>query len=189
MHLDSICLVVFVQCWLFVYLGWGDRFSTPQVQRLLLHERWLLRRRKDWHLSLPPHNVEVYSGGGGICPPPHTVGLYLRGRRTGLLPHNDGDYFGGGGTGPPPHNVGKFQRGAVATQMGRSGDTMIYEKATLLHMCASWNRSGRYVIPCGGVRGRSWSISDWVSDGRDASAISSVWVGGDPEDELDTSCW
>ena len=94
------------------------------------HCRRVLRKRKDWHLSLPPHNVEEFSGGGGTGPPPHTAGLYLGGRRTGLLPHNNGDYLGGGGTGPPPHNVGKFHRGAVLTQMGRPGDTMICEKAT-----------------------------------------------------------
>ena len=27
--------------------GWGDRLSTPQVQRLLLHEPWLHRRKRD----------------------------------------------------------------------------------------------------------------------------------------------
>ena len=32
-----------------------------------------------------------------------------------------------------------------------------------------------------GVRGRPWSRSDWVADGRDASAIPSVWVGVYPE--------
>ena len=41
------------------------------------HCRRVLRRRKDWHLSLPPHNVEVFFGGGGIGPPPHNV-RYVR---------------------------------------------------------------------------------------------------------------
>ena len=50
-------------------------------------------------------------------------------------------------------------------------------------------RSGRFAISCGGVRGRSWSISDWVTDGRDASAIPSVWVGVYPVVGLDTSRW
>ena len=44
MHL-VLCLVCV--CWLYVHLGWGDRLSTPQVQRLLLHEPWLLRRKRD----------------------------------------------------------------------------------------------------------------------------------------------
>ena len=52
----------------------------------------VLRRRKDWHFSLPPHNAEEFSGGGGIGPPPH----------------KSGEYIGGGGTGPLPHNVGTF---------------------------------------------------------------------------------
>ena len=106
------------------HLGWGDRLSTPQVQRLLLLlVRWLHRRKRDCTpalfltssvctSSLSPCSEEeglapLPSGGGGIGPSPRTAGLYLGGRRTGLLPHNDGDYFGGG-TGPPPHNVGKF---------------------------------------------------------------------------------
>ena len=93
----------------------GNRLSTPQVQRLLLHVPWLLRWKRDCtpalfftpsvsgstlspcsseeeglaH-SLPPHNGEEFSGGGGI----------------GLSPHNSGVYFGRGGTGPLPHNVG-----------------------------------------------------------------------------------
>ena len=43
---------------------------------------------------------------------------------TGLLPHNNGDFLGGGGTGPPPHSNDEY------FGMGRSGDTMICEKAT-----------------------------------------------------------
>ena len=49
-------------------------------------------------------------------------GLHLRPSSSHCL--------GGGGMGLPPHNVGKFHRGAVVTQLGRSGDTMICEKAT-----------------------------------------------------------
>ena len=36
--------------------------------------------------------------------------------------------------------------------------------------------SGRSAIPCGGCASRSWSISNWVAGGRDASVIPSVWV-------------
>ena len=50
--------------------------------------------------SLPPHNVEVFSGGGGIGPPPHI----------------SGEYFGGGGTGPLPHIVGAFDNYLLAVQ-------------------------------------------------------------------------
>ena len=67
-------------------------------------------------------------GGTGLLP--HINGNYLGGGGTGPPPHSNDEYFGGGGTGPPPHNVGKFLRGAVVTQMGRSGDTMICQKAT-----------------------------------------------------------
>ena len=49
-----------------------------------------LRRRKDWHLSLPPHTASVYFGGGGIGPPPHNVAEYLGGGRTGLPPRTVG---------------------------------------------------------------------------------------------------
>ena len=62
------------------------------------HCRRVLRRRKDWHLSLPPHNVEMFFGEGGIGPPPHCrcVRTYLlavqiriarccRGVRSGTL--------------------------------------------------------------------------------------------------------
>ena len=48
-----------------------------------------LRRRKDWHLSLPPHNAGEYFGGGGRGPPPHNVREYLGGR-TGLPPRTVG---------------------------------------------------------------------------------------------------
>ena len=44
------------------------------------------RRRKDWHLSLPPHTAGVYFGGGGTGPPLHTDREYLGGGRTGLPP-------------------------------------------------------------------------------------------------------
>ena len=88
--------------------------SSSQLPRFLLRRRCVLRWRKDCTSGLPPHNVGVFLGGGG----------------TGLLPHINGDYLGGGGTSPPPHNVGKFLSSAVVTQMGRSSDTMICEKAT-----------------------------------------------------------
>ena len=70
--------------------------------------RCVLRRRKDWHLSLPPHIVEEFSGGGGIGPPPHISGEYFGGGGIGPPPHISGEYFGGGGTDPPPHNVGEY---------------------------------------------------------------------------------
>ena len=158
--------------------GGSERLSTPQVQRLLLHVLWLHRRKRDctpalfltssvctstlspcsseeegWHLSLPPHNVEEFYGGGGTGPPPHTAGLYLGGRRTGLLPHNNGGYLGGGdGTLRRYHPSG--QNGAAA-QMGRSGDTMVCGLACVLHTGAGQCRSGRSAIPCGGCAGCS----------------------------------
>ena len=52
-----------------------------------------LRRRKDWHLSLPPHTAGEYFGGGGTGPPPHNVRKYLGGGRSGLPPHTVGVYF------------------------------------------------------------------------------------------------
>ena len=97
---------------------WRDRLSIPQVQRL--HQRRLrvlrrkrdctppssshfrggllarlrrLRRRKDWHLSLPPHNAGRYFGGEGTGPSPCNVREYLGGGRTGLPPHTVGVYF------------------------------------------------------------------------------------------------
>ena len=66
--------------------------------------RCVLRRGKDWHLSLPPHIVEEFSGGGRIGPPLHKSGEYFGGGRTGPPPHNVGKYFGGEGSGPSPHN-------------------------------------------------------------------------------------
>ena len=113
-----------------VPLGWGERLSTPKSNGFIfmnhgffggrgiarppsssharcVHQqcRCVLRSRKDWHLSLPPHIVEEFSGGGGIGPPPHI----------------SGEYFGGGGTGPPPHNVGEYFGGegkAFSSQRG-----------------------------------------------------------------------
>ena len=49
-----------------------------------------LRRRKDWHLSLPPHNASEYFGGEGTGPLPHNVRECLGGGRTGLPPRTDG---------------------------------------------------------------------------------------------------
>ena len=160
MHLDATCHVVFVQCWLCVHLGWGETLSTPKSNgyifmcrgfigggiahppssshpRCVLQRcRRVLRRGKDWHLSLPPE----FPGGRGTGPLPHSAGLYLGGIRTGLLPHINGDYLGRGGTGPPPHNVGKFFSDAVLTQMGRSGDTMVCGLAYVLHTGATLQR-------------------------------------------------
>ena len=108
--------------------GWRDRLSTPQVQRLPLRRPRLPRRKRDCtpalflttsvsssastlrtseeeglaH-SLPPHNGEEFSGGGGIGPPPHKSGEYIGGGGTGPPPHNDGVYFGGRETGSRPH--------------------------------------------------------------------------------------
>ena len=140
---------------IWTHLGWGDRLSTPHVHRLLLLEPWLLRRkrdcppssahprcvhqhcrrvlrrRKDWHLSLPPHIAGLYLGGRRDRPSPHINVDYLGGGGTGPPPHSNDEYFGGGGTGPPPHIDGKFLKCAVVTQLGRSGDTMICVKGTL----------------------------------------------------------
>ena len=50
-------------------------------------------KKKDWHLSLPPHTAGVYFGGGGTGPPPDNVREYLGGGRTGLPPRTVGVYF------------------------------------------------------------------------------------------------
>ena len=67
--------------------------SSSHSRDALLPRLRGLRRRKDWHLSLPPHNAGEYFGGGGTSPPPHSVREYLGGGRTGLLPHTVGVYF------------------------------------------------------------------------------------------------
>ena len=74
------------------------------------HQRRLrgLRRRKDWHRYLPPHNDEEFFGGRGTGPLPHNNGVYVGGGGTGSPPHIAGEYFGGRGTVPLPHNVGAF---------------------------------------------------------------------------------
>ena len=46
-HLVFSPYVWLIVCWLCDPLGWGDRLSTPQDQRLLLLEPWLLRRKRD----------------------------------------------------------------------------------------------------------------------------------------------
>ena len=81
---------------------------------------------KNWHSSLPPHIVEEFFPWRG---------------GTGHLIYNNTASF--------PHNGGKFLRSAVLAQMGRPGDTMICEMATL-HTGAGRNRSGNSAIPCGG---------------------------------------
>ena len=113
-----------------VPLGWRDRLSTPQVQRLRQRRPWLLRRkrdctppssshlprvllrrccvlrwRKDCTSGLPPHSNGEYFGGGGTGPPPHNVGMY----------------FGGRGTGPLPHNVSTFDVYLLAEQISAFG--------------------------------------------------------------------
>ena len=96
-------------------LGWGERLSTPKSSSffndgrgyfggrgiahlppsshfrggLLPHLRGL-RRRKDWHLSLPPHNSGEYFGGEGTGPSPRKVGVCFGGGRTGLPPRTVG---------------------------------------------------------------------------------------------------
>ena len=99
-------------------IGVGRKALHPQVQQLrqrrprvlrrkrdctppssshsrdgLLARLWGLRRRKDWHLSLPPHTAGWYFGGGGTGPLPHNVRDYLGGGRTGLPPRTVGVYF------------------------------------------------------------------------------------------------
>ena len=53
-------------------------------------------------------------------------------------------------------SCGKF--GLTCQLTGRFGDTMVCGLANDLHVGAGRYRSGRFAIPCGGVRGRSWSI-------------------------------
>ena len=66
-----------------------------------------------------------YIGGRGIARPPSSSQLpRVLLRRRCVLRWKDCT------SGLPPHNVGKFLRGADVTEMGRSGDTMICEKAT-----------------------------------------------------------
>ena len=79
--------------------GWGDRLSTPQVQRLLLHEPWLHRRKKDCTPALFLTS-SVSTSAISLC----------TSEEEGLAPspHNAGKYFGGGGTGPPPHILEDF---------------------------------------------------------------------------------
>ena len=72
----------------------GRGIARPPSSSLLrcvhLQYRCVLRRRKDWHLSLPPHNAGEYFGGGGTGPPLHNVREYLGGGRTGLPPRTVG---------------------------------------------------------------------------------------------------
>ena len=67
--------------------------SSSQFRGGLLPHLGGLRRRKDWHLSFPPHNTGKYFGGGRTGPPPHNDREYLGGGRTGLPPHTVGVYF------------------------------------------------------------------------------------------------
>ena len=84
----------------FAEASWEE--EGPHTRCVLHHCHRVLRRRKDWHLSLPPHNV--------------------------------GEFLGGG---------------AVATQMGRSGDTMICEKATFctrVQVSAAWDALRHHAV-------------------------------------------
>ena len=90
-------------------IGVGRKALHPQVQRLLQRRPRVLRRkrdctppssshsrggllprprglrrRKDWHLSLPPHTAGKYFVGGGTGPPPHNVRESLGGGRSVL---------------------------------------------------------------------------------------------------------
>ena len=136
--------------WLIVYFvcptGVGRQALHPQVQRLhhrrprvLRRKRGctlpssshardghlarlrVLRRRKDWHLSFPPHIAGMYLGGRGTGPSLSHQRRLPRRRRTG----------------PPPHIDGKFLKCVVVAQLGRSGDTMICVKGTFAHGCSS----------------------------------------------------
>ena len=114
MHLVFSPRVWLSVCSLWSHWEWGDRLSTSQVLRLLLHEPWLHRRKRDCtpalfltcsvstsatslctseeeglHTALPPRNVGMYFGGGGTSPPPHNDGVYFGGRETGSRPHTD----------------------------------------------------------------------------------------------------
>ena len=67
--------------------------SSSHPRDGLLPRLWGLRRRKDWHLSLPPRNAGEYFGGGGTGPPPHNAREYLGGGKSGLPPRTVGVYF------------------------------------------------------------------------------------------------
>ena len=107
-------------CWLCVPLGWGDRLSTPQVQRLLLHIPWLLRRKRD---CTPALFLTI-----SVCTSTLSCSSEEEGLAHSLLPHNGEEFTGGGGTGPPshisgeyigrplPHNVGTFDDYMLAVQ-------------------------------------------------------------------------
>ena len=97
--------------------------SSSHVRGGLLHRLRGLRRRKDWHRYLPPHNDEKFFGGRGTGPLPHNDREYIGGGGTGPPPHNVGKYLGGGGTGPPPQNSGAYVPTApcFARRMVRSG--------------------------------------------------------------------
>ena len=121
MGLVHLVLCLVERCWLCVPLEWGDRLSTPQVQRLLHHEPRLLRRKRDCTPALFLTSSVCTST---LSP--------CSSEEEGLAPLPSSSRCRGGlrRIGPPPHTAGKFLRGAVVTQMGRSGDTMICEKAT-----------------------------------------------------------
>ena len=81
------------------------------------------------------------------------------------------------------HAVGvQAARGQVLAELPTVGTHWCYHGLWVgndLHVGAGRYRSGRFAIPCGGVRGRSWTVSDCVADGRDASArcAPGCWVG------------
>ena len=58
--------------------GRGSALPPSSSHPRCVHQqcRCVLPRRKDWHLSLPPHTVEEY-GGEGTGPSPHNVAVYI----------------------------------------------------------------------------------------------------------------
>ena len=88
-----------------------------------------LRRRKDWHFSLPPHNAGEYGGGGGTGPPPHNVREYLGGGRTGLSPRTVGLYF--------MHMVGKNDELNILHSQTYRTVTVESDRAVFLRLCRS----------------------------------------------------
>ena len=166
--------------------------GTLQVQRLLLHVPWLHRRKRDCtpalFLDVFINIVAVFFGGGRIGTSPFLLTMSRRSpEEEGLallliLPvctsEGEGQAFSlttsvtTSETGPPPHNVGKFHRGAVLTQMGRPGDTMICEKATFCTRVQVRTDRDASAIPCGGCVEQSCHAG-LGCHGWDASAIPS----------------
>ena len=123
---DASCCIWLSVCWLCVPLGWGDRLSTPHVQRLLLHEPWLLRRKRDCTpdlfltSSVCASTMSLCSSEEeGLAPLPSSSQCrgVLRRRRDRPSSSQIRRVLRRGGTGPLPHNVGAFDDYLLAVQI------------------------------------------------------------------------